>query len=183
LFNGPGYITGITSGNVTGALGYTPLNNAAVSGSTGGNAGAAGPELFGVGGGAAMMSFHRPGSFACNFGLDVDNVLRIGGWSMGTGISHRILHEGILAPLVNRGVGSYLAVYVTAALGTINQDTAAGGAANRCIQDMGSGNYWLTSAGHIGGNWYARGQCGVATSWNGSAMVTDGRYYLFMRGS
>jgi hypothetical protein len=27
------------------------------------------------------MSFHRAGSFAVNFGLDSDNVLRIGGWS------------------------------------------------------------------------------------------------------
>jgi hypothetical protein len=27
------------------------------------------------------MSFHRGGSFAVNFGLDSDNVLRIGGWS------------------------------------------------------------------------------------------------------
>jgi len=27
------------------------------------------------------MSFHRSGSYAVNFGLDSDNVLRIGGWS------------------------------------------------------------------------------------------------------
>ncbi len=30
---------------------------------------------------SAFMSFHRGGSFAVNFGLDSDNVLRIGGWS------------------------------------------------------------------------------------------------------
>ncbi|MDD2765577.1 MAG: tail fiber domain-containing protein [Opitutaceae bacterium] len=31
--------------------------------------------------GAAAMSFHRGGYYAVNFGLDPDNVMRIGGWS------------------------------------------------------------------------------------------------------
>lgn len=30
---------------------------------------------------AATMSFHRPGQYAVNMGLDTDNVFRIGGWS------------------------------------------------------------------------------------------------------
>ena len=30
---------------------------------------------------AASMSFHRPGIFAINLGLDTDNVFKIGGWS------------------------------------------------------------------------------------------------------
>ena len=33
----------------------------------------------------ASMSFHRPGSYAINMGLDTDNVFRIGGWSDNTG--------------------------------------------------------------------------------------------------
>lgn len=32
-------------------------------------------------GSGAIMSFHRGGAFAVNFGLDSDNVMRIGGWS------------------------------------------------------------------------------------------------------
>ena len=32
-------------------------------------------------GGGAIMSFHRSGQYAVNFGLDSDNVMRIGGWS------------------------------------------------------------------------------------------------------
>ena len=32
-------------------------------------------------GGTAAMSFHRAGQYAVNFGLDPDNVLRLGGWS------------------------------------------------------------------------------------------------------
>jgi hypothetical protein len=34
-------------------------------------------------GSGATMSFHRGGYFAVNFGLDSDNVMRIGGWSAG----------------------------------------------------------------------------------------------------
>lgn len=33
--------------------------------------------------GAAFMTFHRPGAFAGYFGLDTDNVLKVGGWSFG----------------------------------------------------------------------------------------------------
>ncbi len=33
---------------------------------------------------AASMSFHRPGSYAINMGLDTDNGFKIGGWSQGS---------------------------------------------------------------------------------------------------
>jgi hypothetical protein len=94
LTNGPGYITGISSANVTTALGYTPLNKAGDT-ATGviyfqSNKGAASTlganssyslEAYSSDGGAAAMSFHRSGAYAVNMGLDPDNVLRIGGWS------------------------------------------------------------------------------------------------------
>jgi len=35
---------------------------------------------------AAVMSFHRPGAYAINMGLDTDNVFRIGGWSDGLNV-------------------------------------------------------------------------------------------------
>jgi hypothetical protein len=38
-------------------------------------------QVYSSDGGTAMMSFHRSGAYAVNFGLDPDNVLRIGGWS------------------------------------------------------------------------------------------------------
>lgn len=38
-------------------------------------------QAYATGGNAAFMSFHRAGSYAVNFGLDADNVMRIGGWS------------------------------------------------------------------------------------------------------
>ncbi|MCX6702519.1 MAG: hypothetical protein NTW60_01455, partial [Candidatus Wolfebacteria bacterium] len=37
--------------------------------------------VYSTGGNGATMSFHRGGVYAVNFGLDSDNVLRIGGWS------------------------------------------------------------------------------------------------------
>lgn len=40
-------------------------------------------QAFSSGGGGAIMSFHRGGYYAVNFGLDSDNVMRIGGWSAG----------------------------------------------------------------------------------------------------
>jgi phage-related tail fiber protein len=68
------------SGELTGTsigLGYS-LSTATVS-----YAGHAGPQIRSQGGGAAVMSFHRPGAYAVNFGLDTDNQLKVGGWSLG----------------------------------------------------------------------------------------------------
>ena len=41
-------------------------------------------QAYSSGGGGAIMSFHRAGLYAINFGLDSDNVIRIGGWSAAT---------------------------------------------------------------------------------------------------
>jgi hypothetical protein len=38
-------------------------------------------QVYATGGNSAFMSFHRAGNYAVNFGLDADNVLRMGGWS------------------------------------------------------------------------------------------------------
>jgi hypothetical protein len=42
---------------------------------------------------AAMMTFHRPGAFAGYFGLDSDNVWKVGGWSYGA-VSYPLLYSG-----------------------------------------------------------------------------------------
>ncbi|WP_303713394.1 gp53-like domain-containing protein [Brevundimonas naejangsanensis] len=44
------------------------------------------------GGGAAYITLHRPGQCAAFFGLDTDNELKIGGWSLGE-VSYRIWSE------------------------------------------------------------------------------------------
>jgi hypothetical protein len=46
-----------------------------------------------TGNGAAGMTFHRPGRYAVHFGLDTDNKLKVGGWSMGE-VAHEIVHAG-----------------------------------------------------------------------------------------
>jgi len=42
---------------------------------------------------SAVLTFLRDGNFGCHFGIDVDNHLKVGGWSMGPN-SYRIYHEG-----------------------------------------------------------------------------------------
>lgn len=48
-------------------------------------------EAYGTGG-AAFMGFHRPGVYAAYFGIDSDNVWKVGGWSMGA-VAYPILHS------------------------------------------------------------------------------------------
>lgn len=43
---------------------------------------------------SAVMSFLRDAQYGVHFGLDVDNFLKVGGWSMGA-VAHRIVHEGL----------------------------------------------------------------------------------------
>jgi hypothetical protein len=48
-------------------------------------------EVIGTGG-AAMMTFHRPGNYATYLGVDNDNQLKVGGWSQGNN-SYPLLHS------------------------------------------------------------------------------------------
>ena len=49
----------------------------------------------GVSTSASYITFHRPGAYAVRFGLDNDNVLKVGGWSMGNA-AYRIWHSGYM---------------------------------------------------------------------------------------
>jgi Chaperone of endosialidase len=87
--------------------GGTMTGRLVTSGATGwtgsGSAGLGGLEVTGAGGGnSAMICFHRPGQFAAYFGLDSDNVWRVGGWSYGEGTAYAIWHSG------NHNPGAYL---------------------------------------------------------------------------
>jgi hypothetical protein len=44
-------------------------------------------------GNAAMIAFHRASIFAAYFGIDTDNQLKFGGWSLGSN-KYKIYHEG-----------------------------------------------------------------------------------------
>ena len=70
--------------------------------------GAGGPQVMGSTTNAAMLSFHRAGTYAVNLGLDTDNVLKVGGWSMGA-VAYPIYHAGnpiALAPPAGTATGA-----------------------------------------------------------------------------
>lgn len=86
LSNGPGYVTSSALSS------YVPLSGTTLTegnyfyfrSNMGAYLGATNSpplQVYATGGNAAFMSFHRGGNYAVNFGLDADNVMRIGGWS------------------------------------------------------------------------------------------------------
>lgn len=44
-------------------------------------------QVYSDDGGPSVMTFHRSGAYAINFGLDTDNSMRLGGWSAGSGVT------------------------------------------------------------------------------------------------
>ena len=62
------------------AINYFVTNN---GGQAVNNSNSAKLQAYSSGNNSAFMSFHRGGHYAVNFGLDDDNVMRIGGWSAG----------------------------------------------------------------------------------------------------
>lgn len=115
------------SGELTGTrvgLGYT------LAAATVAYGGHAGPQIRGQGGGAAAISFHRPGAYAVNFGLDTDNQLKIGGWSLGE-TSYVILSSGnynSYAPtLTGGGASGTWAISVTGNAGYATYSTYQSG--------------------------------------------------------
>lgn len=71
----------------------------------------------------AVMSFHRTGAYAVNFGLDTDNVLKVGGWSMGA-VKYPILHTGNITANVPSG-SKVLLNTLTASNSVSLQDTTS----------------------------------------------------------
>lgn len=144
------------SGELTGTsigLGYS-LSTATVS-----YAGHAGPQIRSQGGGAAVMSFHRPGAYAVNFGLDTDNQLKVGGWSLGAN-SYVILssanYNSYAPTLTGGGASGTWGISVT---GTANSETL-NTVCSRGVNASGYGptfntvytNNWFRSNGATG--WY-----------------------------
>lgn len=99
--------------NIVARLGYTPLdiaggnmaglltvNNTANNGISSTPAGGQGIQVRGNGTGPAILSFNRHLNYAVHFGLDIDNRLKFGGWSVGA--AHELWHGG------NDGSGSGL---------------------------------------------------------------------------
>jgi hypothetical protein len=81
---------GISSGTIATASTSTPINQCGLEARSANNSS------------AAYISLHRPGLFGVHFGLDINNQLSVGGWSLGNN-SYKIFHEGspplVKAPL------------------------------------------------------------------------------------
>lgn len=77
--NTPGYAVLAPSTQVFSGVSQFLSNKGSIA--TVGGSISPGLQAFANDGGPAFMSFHRSSAFAVNFGLDTDNVLRIGGWS------------------------------------------------------------------------------------------------------
>nr|MBA4203334.1 hypothetical protein [Ralstonia sp.] len=141
--------------------------------------------------GAAFMSFHRPGVYAVHFGLDTDNRLKVGGWSMGA-VAHEIWHSGNQASVAAGTTTGHVATwnnvsgrYEASALGTAA--LANTGTSGATVPLLNGANTWnavqVFSGGATvsgGGVWHsgnqAAVQAGTATGqlarWNNTA----GRY-------
>lgn len=86
------FLAGTTNAN---SMTYTGVNDFTSSASTVGNANRLGGlEAYGNGTNSAGMSFHRPGAYAINMGLDNDNHFRIGGWSDGAAVYRAQFYQG-----------------------------------------------------------------------------------------
>lgn len=86
---------------------------------------------------SAMMSFIREGQCGVHFGLDTDNVMKIGGWSYGATTAYRVIHEGV--------ADWYCTGTVTAGAFAVRNSNSA------WIDGNGSG-------AQMNGTWYRRGE-------------------------
>jgi hypothetical protein len=92
VYNNSGTYNINVTGSSAGINATSPNLGLSVSGQDINYGSQGGPQVQGQGGGAAMMSFHRPGAYAINFGLGTDGNLRTGGWSRGG--NHVVLDTG-----------------------------------------------------------------------------------------
>lgn len=94
----------------------------------------------GSGGGASMLCFHRPGAFATYFGVDTDNIFRVGGWSMGAVAYRLILGDG----------------YANPALGVNGANVGSNGVLFSCHANIYAGIYYSTTSQFLG--WPSEGR-------------------------
>jgi len=88
------YIRSYTAAAVLSAISALPLAGGTMTGLIVGKTNTGGSyvgsndsgsmSVRGDGSNGAIMSFHRPGIYAINMGLDTDNIFKIGGWSAGS---------------------------------------------------------------------------------------------------
>lgn len=158
--------TAVTAAELTGivpSLGFSQENQSVAYEIMGG------PIVTSSGNGAAMMSFHRPGIAAVNFGLDIDNQLKVGGYSMGN-ISYALLHAGnftsFAAPLPNTsgtGIGAWV---------RLGNGGNSGNGVGAVLPAGGTWAYFALSVGDDGNVVDINGFAGIAAG--GTVIVPSG---------
>lgn len=154
---GTNYFYGIT---------YFETNNGGYSGDTN----SAKLQAYSSSNNSAFMSFHKGGHYAVNFGLDADNVMRIGGWSAATNrwqldmSGNNWVAGSFRAPIfydsdntayyLNPNGGSYLASSIEIANGYF-------------LSNGVGGTIWMSSAQGSFGGYMRFGQHAVFESING----------------
>ncbi|MDD4877209.1 MAG: tail fiber domain-containing protein, partial [Dehalococcoidales bacterium] len=116
--------------------------------------GQGGTQFYGAGSGAAMLTFHRPGAYAINFGLDTNNQLSVGGWSMGAN-TYKVWHAA------NDGTGSGL-----------DADLLDGYSSETWVQKAGD-----TMSGNLNFNNYGLGVVGVYSASRYQGVFAMGNSY------
>lgn len=92
-------------------------------------------------GAAAFLSLNRTGSYAVNFGLDTDNNLKVGGWSMGAN-AYKIMHEGLAS-------GTFTGSYTFSGTVNITGAIQKSGVAFPVTQIYESAQQTITAAGAL----------------------------------
>jgi len=152
-----GTAASLTAGAVTNGV-YTGTNNTYTNGNffqsnlgtTSGVLSSPPLQVYATGTNSAFMSFHRAGSFAVNFGLDSDNVLRIGGWSAAANrlqldMSGNLTLAGVVDATQFRDSANTAYYVDPASTSNLNALTVAGGNAtiyrDLIVNGGGSGNF------------------------------------------
>lgn len=190
-FNPANYASNSSNNTITGVTEYRSVVSA--NGSyiqTGSFANNAGGQAFlevkayynaSTGAGPAFMQFHRPNNYAAYFGLDYDNVWKVGGWSAGN-VAYTLWHSGNFTP------GNYIPYKSMTGMTyeVLNANTLLTVGDSRFV-NMGGVNNWPSSAamGHYygfgGGDNPGRGaQMAIATV---AGTTGDALYYRINAGT
>jgi hypothetical protein len=129
-------------------------------------------EVIGTGG-AAMMTFHRPGSYAAYLGVDTDNQFKVGGWSIGAA-AYPILHSAnylTYVPSLNgTGASGTWGINITGSAGSAGVAAYVSGISDNYLgttSDLGGGGVTVrrdNSAGAASMIWNRSSSVGAASS-------------------
>lgn len=145
--------------DLAGATFWGPINATAVS--QGWDVGAHAFEVradgSGAGAGPALVAFHRGGAYAIKMGLDVDNQLKIGGWSAGAN-KYLIWHSGNFNPAAYVDWGTHVAQHALGQVILVLNSGSSVGIVNGSSTKISHGYVLHSGVGnHIGGTWQNRG--------------------------